>query len=138
MENWSLVEIMWTLAAGFGFYFSFENISDSGRDKAVLIANTPENGDIAKALVWKMAMAVANGNIRRDAIRGIIQTVFILVGVLAAFVPPNPVQSPLTVFGGIVFTLISGLLTFSGISDLRERRQLLRDRALLELQTHDG
>lgn len=119
MENWSGIEVIWTLLAATGAYFSFRNIRDGIKDLTVL--KSLRNGN---SLENKILKITAWGNTRRDSIREFIQVMFIIIGIWAGLVPNNPNPSLLgLIFQGILITVSLGL-TVSAIGDQYDRRRL--------------
>ncbi len=136
MENWSWIEVVWTLVAVIGAYFSANNIRDGINDlKALRLIkgeDTPE-AKVLKITAW--------GNIRRDSLREVIQLSFLALGVIVGFIPSSadgPSLIGLIVQG--VFILCSVALTVSAVGDHYDRIRIqdLGKEILARESVHSG
>ena len=80
--NVSDIEILWTFLAIIGLAFSFHNVSESRKDLDVLRERGIRNGR------WKIAMTA----LKAEVGRGIIQFIFMLIGIMAMLYPEPPAQ----------------------------------------------
>ena len=119
MGNWSWVEVIWTLIAIGGMYFSFRNILDGRTDLKAL--RQPNGSSAIEIMILKV---IAWGTIRRDSIREAVQFLFMGIGIWAGITPNNPNPSAAGIFAGFVFIFASGLLTAQAFFDRRERATL--------------
>jgi hypothetical protein len=131
MENWSWIEVVWTLVAAFGAYFSANNILDGRADKKAL------NNASYKDLKWKIQDITAQGNIRRDFLRLVIQGIFVGLGIVAGNIPSSP-NGPTTIglVFGLVLTFTSLLLTLSAVGDHNDRVTILEIGTVLQAKSN--
>lgn len=115
MQNWSLVEVLWTLVALIGVYYSTRNVYDGFADLKSL-------GELKNG-----RRIVAVGNIRRDVFRLTIQAIYLAIGLVAGFTPASraPANLALAIVVGVVFIFTSVLLTLSAFYDHQDRIKLL-------------
>jgi hypothetical protein len=117
MQDWNWIEVLWTLVALVGAYFSLRNIIDGWQDLKVLDDNKPDDN----LDEWELQRVAAKGTIRRDGLRFGIQSMFTVLGLLAGF---GQVNGALVV---TVLMLASLMLTISAASDYLDRIRFLRD-----------
>jgi hypothetical protein len=116
MENWSWIEVLWTLVAVIGAYFSANNIKDGIKD-----LNALDKLEKPNSFEEKILKITAWGNTRRDVLRELIQLMFIGLGLWAGTLPQPPNPSLLGyVFQGILITA-SLFLTVSALGDHYDR-----------------
>lgn len=131
MENWSWIEVAWTLMAVTGAYFSANNIKDGITDLLALKKLDHNQIEI------KIQKIVAWGNIRRDSLRIFAQGLFILLGLIAGiFIPESP-DSGFSITRLVFqtsFFLVSGALTVSAIGDHFDRVNLQKLGILIGLR----
>lgn len=130
MGNWSWLEVVWTLVAILGAYFSFRNIKDGLDDIESLRLAPYKNGR------WKIVHLVARRSILLDFLRIIPQIVFIGVGILAGLAPGNPHPSPTGIAAGFVFIGVSLLYTLASAIDHSTRKILISAGMHLETENH--
>lgn len=120
MENWGLIEIVWTLVAVFGAYFSVRNTKDGLSDlKAAKLM--PTN------LVEVAMIKVTAFGLARNAICLLIaQLFFAFVGILSGFAPATPSSSPLMPLGGLLFILAVSVLSLISVSDHNDRVRMIQ------------
>jgi hypothetical protein len=120
MENWSWIEVAWTLVAVIGAYFSARNIIDGLNDLNTLRKlnqNDVLENKILKILAW--------GNTRRDALREAIQLTFLGLGILVGFRPES--SGGISLIGILVqavFIVCSVFLTLSAMGDHYDRTRV--------------
>lgn len=134
MENWSWIEVAWTLVAVIGAYFSARNIIDGINDLIAL----RKLGAGASSIENQMLKIAAWGNTRRDSFRETIQLMFIGIGIWAGTLP-NPVNPSVIglIFQGILF-ICSLLLTLSAAGDHSDRVKMHALGKLLQVKSDDG
>jgi hypothetical protein len=132
MENWSWIEVIWTLVAATGAYFSANNIRD-GIGDLVTLNKLAQPGTLESQIL----RVTAWGNTRRDSLRETIQILFLILGLWVGFTPP---AGPISLFGYIFsFTLIiaSSFLTISALGDHRDRVKMQELGRLIALRDID-
>lgn len=143
LETWNLFEIAWSLVALVGLHYSRLNIKNGIEDLLALRSIDPTIQISSDSIFRKMfkiiirdilnqdikiGTIIAVGNIRRDSLRFIIQSIFLAVGLLAGFsanIERTGMAAVLYVLGSLVFVLASSLLTISARYDNRDRKLLL-------------
>lgn len=118
MDNWNWIEVVWTLIAATGAYFSSRNIRDGLADLKVLRSRA------GNGLEKQILHIAAYGSTRRDSMRFCIQVAFGMIGVLAGFAPNNPNPTLLGLLASFVFLLSSTALTASAYFDYHDRIRL--------------
>ena len=115
-ETWNVYELLWTLIAAVGTYFSLLNVRNGFKDLRAL--KQISNG----------RSIVALGNIRRDLLRSIIQGTYFVIGLWAGF-SSEPVTHPSTARVVLSIALLSTsiVLTYSAYLDAKDRKKLLTD-----------
>lgn len=124
MDNWSWLEIAWTLIALVGAYFSFRNINDGIHDRDVL-EKLPVPTNAVDGLTRKIQWTIANGNVRRDSLRLVIQVTSLALGIWAGLQPNNPEISLAGLIISVVFIGQSLLLAFSAFEDHKDRLEII-------------
>lgn len=111
--NVTPVELAWTAGGLTGIWFGLVNVSQAWQNLESL------NGRINGRRV------LANRAIRREAIKGVIFALAILLGVLASLAPSPPVRSETALVGSLILIVILGLLVLDSILDHRDDKYLL-------------
>ena len=131
MENWSWIEVVWTLVAVIGAYFSANNIRDGINDLSAL--KKIDHDDYM--LEVKSHRIVARGNIRRDALREFIQLIFLLLGLIALSLEnPSRGISLVSIIFQASLIAVSVALTISAIGDHFDRVRLQKLGILIGLR----
>jgi hypothetical protein len=117
LETASVLELAWTSLGVTGLVASVWSLADAYGDRAALrvaALNGPRE-------------LVARTNIRNDALRALMQSIIIMIGIIA-LVAPNPPPHPLTLsevlFAGGLMT-IAVVLAGLSLWDRRDRRRLI-------------
>jgi len=130
MENWSWIEVVWTLVAVIGAYFSANNIKDGITDLQAL-----NKIGVDHSLEEKILRITAWGNIRRDSLRETIQVMFLFLGIIVGFNAPSPGgTSLLGIIVQAVFITCSSALTVSAIGDHFDRTRIQKLGEVIELK----
>jgi hypothetical protein len=111
------IEWIWTLVAALGLIAALLVFGITLGDLMRIRANSAlsPRERIDQTLVAKM-------NRRNQGVASYLQTVMLVIGIRALFLPPNPASSELgTLIVGIVFVSGAGLLTWSSILTLIDR-----------------
>ena len=69
---------------------------------------------------------IAIGTIRREAIRGLVNAIFLGIGIVAAFTPANPNATPLGVAVSLGLLLASIAYNLNSVLDRSDRIYLMR------------
>lgn len=97
------IELLWTIIAFVGLVFSLINFADAYKDCKYLAARGITNGRIL----------VAKTNLWTEGMRGAIQTIFLVIGVLALMIE-SPPQTKLTTAQFLIGIVIRwGIITAS-------------------------
>ena len=113
-ETISIVELVWTVLAAFGFTLHMALVVDALKDKAALKALRPDGP----------RNLIANINLWDDASRAVLQVAFLSIGLYAMFIPPNPASTQ-SALPGVIIILMEIMLIVVSISDLRAKATLL-------------
>lgn len=119
MGNWSWLEVVWTLVAVLGAYFSYRNIKDGLGDIKSLRLAPYKNGR------WKIVHLVARRSITLDTLRIVPQIMFIMIGLLAGITPQNAHPTPTGMLAGYAFIAVSLLYAFASALDHNTRKILI-------------
>ena len=103
----SPIEIAWTVLALIGMWLAYVNGSEANRDLRAL--GGKQNG----------RRTIAIGNLRREALRGLVQVDFLILGLMAVF---NILVGPVFVSG---LLLASVAMNVNSYLDRRDRLYLL-------------
>lgn len=118
MGNWSWLEVIWTLVAGLGAYFSLRNIKAGLEDIESLRIAPYKNGR------WLLVNTLAKRSVLIDSLRLIPQAMFVFLGVVAGFNPQHP-TTPTGIFAGFIFITCSLMFTLASFVDFNTRKKLL-------------
>lgn len=69
---------------------------------------------------------IAVGTIRREAVRGLVNSIFLGVGLVAALTPANPNATPLGVAVGLALLIAAGAFNVNSYLDRQDRIYLLK------------
>lgn len=131
MENWNWIEVIWTLVAVIGAYFSANNIKDGIQDLSALRLRT-DSDSIEVAILNTTAW----GNTRRDLMREAIQLLFGGLGIYFGFLPNGKI-SVLGLIISFIFIFASLLLTASALGDHFDRVKVQKLGKALLLREND-
>ena len=110
----SLIELGWLVTALGGLYLSGLNAWEAILDFRALGGKI--NG----------RRRIALGTIRRETVRGLVNAIFLGVGMVAAFTPANPNATGLGIAVGIALLLAAGAFNLNSVLDRRDRIYLLK------------
>ena len=110
----SLIEIAWLLTALTGLYLSGLNAWEAILDYHALGGR--RNG----------RRRIALGTVRREALRGLVNAIFLGIGIVAAATPANPSATPLGVAVSLGLLLASVAYNLNSALDRADRIYLLR------------
>lgn len=110
-----VLTLIWIGVAAGGLLVNLFALSDARIDLTTVTRWSHEG---TKALV-------ARGNLRREKVRATIQSVFLVVGVTALFVPPCETVKGLRSLIAIGLMSVASLTVFNSLQDRRDRRELL-------------
>ena len=110
----SLIEILWLATALAGLYLSAINAWEAVLDFRAL--GGKRNGRYRLAL----------GTIRREAIRGLVNAIFLGIGIVAAATPANPAATPLGAAVSLGLLIASVAYNANSLLDRADRIYLLR------------
>ena len=109
----SPIELAWLLSAVSGLYLSRLNAWEAVLDFRAL--NGRRNG----------RRRIATGTIRREAVRGFVNAIFLGVGIVAALTPANPHATPLGVAVSLALLLASVAYNLNSFLDRQDRLYLM-------------
>jgi hypothetical protein len=135
VENWSLIEIIWTLVAIPGLWFAWRNIQEASEDLFVVEENLPKTNGTTK-LEWYKTLTFARVARSQDMIRGAMQGMYVLIGVFAAFLPPTTPRplSPTNFEVAVGFLLTALLILSSLLLSLQSLRAYYARKKIMALQ----
>ena len=110
----SLIELLWVLAALGGLYLAGVNAWEAVLDFRALAGK--RNGRYRLAL----------GTIRREAIRGLVNAIFLGIGIVAVVTPASPYSTPLGVAVSLGLLLASVTYNANSALDRADRIYLMR------------
>ena len=110
----STVELLWLITALSGLYLSGLNAWEAILDYRAL--GTKRNG----------RRRIAVGTIRREAVRGLVNAIFLGIGLVAAVTPANPAATPLGAAVSIGLLLASVAYNMNSYLDRQDRMYLLK------------
>lgn len=110
----SWIELAWMLTAIAGLYLSGLNAWEAILDYRAL--GGKRNG----------RRRIALGTVRREAVRGVVNALFLGVGIVAAATPANPQATPLGVAVSVALLIASVAYNMNSALDRRDRIYLLR------------
>jgi len=120
------IELIWTLIAIVGLFFSLHNFKQSHEDLKFLRENGIGNG---RVIIARFAM-------RAEAARALIQMIFITIGISAMFLEEadqGALPLKFIIFGAIFrwgLIISAGLLTYKSYLAYEVRRALIGDRII--------
>ena len=106
-------EIAWLLTAFAGLYLSGLNAWEAVLDFKAL--NGKRNG----------RRRIALGTIRREGLRGVVNAIFLGIGIVAAVIPANPNATPLGVAISLALLMASIAYNANSYMDRRDRIYLM-------------
>lgn len=109
----SWIELAWLVTAIVGLFLSHLNGWEAILDFRAL--NGRKNG----------RRRIAVGSIRREALRGVVNAIFLGIGIVAALVPANPNSTPLGVAISVALLLASVAYNTNSYFDRRDRIYLM-------------
>jgi hypothetical protein len=110
----SLIELAWLLSAIAGLFLSHLNGWEAILDYRAL--NGRKNG----------RRRIAVGSIRREAVRGVVNAIFLGIGLVAALIPANPAATPLGVAISVALLMASVAYNLNSYFDRLDRIYLMR------------
>lgn len=114
--HFSILELLWTAIAVVAIFVSGFNLYEAHRDIKAL-------GPIRNG-----RHRIAIGNARREAIRILVSTANLGLGVLAGLIPAPASVNPTSIIFSAVFIGTSALLAFNSFLDRADRRYLIHFR----------
>lgn len=111
--NFSWIELAWVLTALSGIFLAGLNAYEAWLDYVSL--GGKQNG----------RRRVALGSIRREALRGVVNVLFLSVGVVAGFYPANPAATFLGLIVSLVLVLASVAYNVNSFLDRQDRIYLM-------------
>jgi hypothetical protein len=129
--NVSILEAIWTIAAMIGLMVQVVLLASAIGDLNAL-KRTQQNGE-RRIIAWQ--------NIRNEAVRLILQSVFVWIGLVASSLPPRMPSRGGGVLTSVIIPLIYisvvVMISASSILDFRDRRTLV-DRLTLKQANWNG